>query len=396
VAVVTVLYENKALICIFILKTQRIELKQIDVALVLGARPQIIKSAPFIHLANKDNQIYLTIIHTGQHYDYEMTKIFFEELELPDPIVNLNVGRGTHAQQTAKIMVRLEKILQKQRPDLVVVPGDTNSTLAGAITAVKLHVPVAHIEAGARSYNMEMPEEINRRLTDHCSALLFTPTENCTANLLKEGTAKDKIHQTGDTMYDVLLQQLPKAEKAVILKRLDLKVNAYALLTTHRPENVDNPENLKNIINAMIKLKMLPIVFPIHPRTRKQMRNFKLYAKLQKQRHIKLVEPVGYFETLSLIKNAKLVFTDSGGMQKESFWLKTPCITLRENTEWIETLQQGANYLAGSDTRKIIKTTEEIIKNEEKLRKKLSKLPRLFGDGKASQKIIELIKDFEK
>lgn len=304
-----------------------------NIALVLGARPQIIKSAPFIHLTSKDKQIHLDIIHTGQHYDYEMTKMFFEELRLPDPMANLNVGSGTHAQQTAKIMLRLEKILQKQKPDLVIVPGDTNSTLAAALTAAKLHIPVAHIEAGARSYDIKMPEEINRRLTDHCSTLLFTPTENCTRNLLKEGINKNKIHQTGDTMYDVLLQQQPKAEKTTILKQLNLKPKTYALLTTHRPENVDNPNNLKNIIEAMIKLKPLTIIFPAHPRTQKQLRKFKLYNKIQKQKHIKLIKPTGYHETLKLIKNATLILTDSGGMQKEAFWLKTPCITLRQSTK---------------------------------------------------------------
>jgi len=198
-------------------------------------------------MASKDGQIHLYIVHTGQHYDYEMTKIFFEELELPDPTVNLNVGGGTHAKQTAKTMTRLEKWLQKIEPDVVIVPGDTNSTLAGALTAAKLHIPVAHMEAGARSYNMRMPEEINRRLTDHCSTLLFTPTENCTKNLIKEGICKEKIRQTGDTMYDVLLQQLPKAEKNPILEQLGLEPKTYALLTTHRPEYVDSPENLKTL-----------------------------------------------------------------------------------------------------------------------------------------------------
>jgi len=363
-------------------------------ALVLGARPQIIKSAPFILLANKDRQVHLDIIHTGQHYDYEMTKVFFEELNLPDPLVNLNVGSGTHAQQTAKIMIRLEKILQKQRPELVVVPGDTNSTLAGAITAAKLHMPVAHIEAGARSYDMRMPEEINRRLTDHCSSLLFTSTENCTKNLAKEGIEKNKIHQTGDPMYDVLLQQLPKAEKSKILQQLDLKPKSYALLTVHRPENTDNPQNLKHIADAMIKLKPLTIVFPAHPRTTKQLRKRKLLSKIQKHEHIKLVNPTGYHETLKLMKNATLVLTDSGGMQKEAFWLRTPCITIRENTEWVETVQLGANHLAGADTQKIVDITRQIIENKEQIGKKLKELPNPFGDGRASEKILEAVRSY--
>jgi len=366
----------------------------LSVTLVLGARPQIIKSAPFIYLATKDKQIHLDIIHTGQHYDYEMTKIFFEELHLPDPTANLNVGSGTHAQQTAKIMLRLEKILQKQKPNLVIVPGDTNSTLVGALTAAKLHIPVAHIEAGARSYDIKMPEEINRRLTDHCSTLLFTPTENCTKNLIKEGINKNKIHQTGDTMYDMLLQQQPKAEKTTILKQLNLKPKTYALLTTHRPENVDNPNNLKNITEATTKLKPLTIVFPAHPRTQKQLKKYKLYNKIQKQKHVKLIKPTGYHETLKLIKNATLILTDSGGMQKEAFWLKTPCITIRKNTEWIETIQLKANYLTGANTQKITKTAKEIIKNQEQINKRLKKLSNPFGDGKASPKILEAIKSY--
>ncbi len=362
-----------------------------NVILVLGARPQIVKSAPFIHIANKDGQIHLDIVHTGQHYDYEMTKIFFEELNLPDPIANLNVGSGTHAQQTAKIMLLLEKILQKQKPDIVIVPGDTNSTLAGALTAAKLHIPVAHMESGARSYDMKMPEEINRRLTDHCSTTLFTPTENCTQNLLKEGISKNKIYQTGDTMYDVLLDQLPKAEENTILKQLGLKTKSYALLTTHRPENVDTPQNLKNIMDAMIKLKPLTIIILAHPRTQKQIRKIKLHNKIQKQKHIKLIKPIGYLETIKLIKNAKLILTDSGGMQKEAFWLKTPCITLRENTEWTETLELEANRLTGANTQKIIQAVQEIIQNKI-LKEKLEGLTNPFGDGYASEKIIEKIK----
>lgn len=369
------------------------KLEKVNVALILGARPQIIKSMPFIRLSNEDKQVKLSIIHTGQHYNYEMTKVFFEEFSLPEPAVNLKVGSGSHAQQTAKMMTRLEPFLQKQKPDLVVVPGDTNSTLAGALTAAKLNIPVAHIEAGARSYDNRMPEEINRRLTDHCSTLLFTATENCSRNLLKEGISKDSINLVGDAMYDVLLQQLPKAERTAVLDQLDVKTKTYALLTLHRQENVDSLEKLKRILDAIVKLKKLVVIFPLHPRTRKQLRSFNLYTKLKEQKHVKLIEPVSYLENISLIKNANLVMTDSGGVQKEAFWLKTPCITLRENTEWVETVQLGANYLVGSNTERIVKTAEEIIENEEELCKKLEKLPNPFGDGCTSQKILKIIKD---
>ena len=280
------------------------------------------------------------------------------------------------------------------KPDLVVVPGDTNSTLAGALTAAKLNIPVAHIEAGARSYDNRMPEEINRRLTDHCSNLLFTSTENCSRTLLKEGISKEIVYLVGDTMYDVLLQQLPKAEKTAILDQLDMKKKPYALLTLHRQENVDSFENLKRIIGAIVKLKKVIVVFPLHPRTQKQLRSFNLYSKLKEQRHVKLIKPVSYLANIALIKNANFIMTDSGGMQKEAFWLKTTCITLREITEWVETVELGANYLVGSNTEKIVKTAEGINENKEEFSKKLGKLPNPFGDGCASQKIHTIIKNF--
>jgi UDP-N-acetylglucosamine 2-epimerase len=364
---------------------------ELHVVLVLGARPQIVKSAPLIHLAAQNSEVKFDIIHTGQHYDYEMSKVFFDELQLPDAAANLNVGSGTHAWQTAQIMMRLEKILKSKQPDLLVVPGDTNSTLAGALTAAKLHIPVAHMEAGARSYDMCMPEEINRRLTDHCSSLLFTSTENCTQNLLKEGISENSIRQTGDTMYEVLLQQLPKAQRSTILEQLCLAPKTYALLTVHRPENVDNPQNLLNIADAILQLKNLTVVFPVHPRTKKQLQKLKVYRKFQEKAHIKLVEPLGYHEMLWLIQNAKVVLTDSGGIQKEAFWLHTPCVTLRENTEWVETIQLKANQLTGADTKKILKAVDQVAEKEETLRKVFEKLPNPFGDGKASQKILEVV-----
>lgn len=371
----------------------REKLEKVKVALILGARPQIIKSMPLIRLSNEDKQVKLFIIHTGQHYNYEMTKVFFEEFSLPEPTVNLEVGSGSHAQQTAKIMTRLEPFLQKQKPDLVVVPGDTNSTLAGALTAAKLDISVAHVEAGARSYDNRMPEEVNRRLTDHCSTLLFAATEICLRNLLKEGIKKASVNLVGDTMYDVLLQQLPKAERTAILDQVDVKAKAYALLTLHRQENVDNLEKLNSILAAIVKLKKVVVIFPLHPRTLKQLHSFNLYNRLKEQKHVKLIKPVSYLENINLIRNATFVMTDSGGVQKEAFWLKTPCITLRESTEWVETVQLGANHLLGSNTERIVKTVEKIIENEEELCKKLGALPNPFGDGRASQKILKIIKD---
>jgi UDP-N-acetylglucosamine 2-epimerase (non-hydrolysing) len=361
--------------------------------LVLGARPQIIKSAPLIHLAGKDHEIHFEIVHTGQHYGYEMTKIFFEELDLPDPTVNLEVGSGTHAWQTAGIMIRLEKILTERKPDLVLVPGDTNSTLAGALTASKLHIPVGHIEAGARSYDMAMPEEINRRLTDHCSKILFAPTKNCVRNMQKEGIENKQIFLVGDTMYDVLLQCLPKVEKSDILRRLGLTKEKYVLLTLHRPENVDDPKNLRNILKALEQIKDLLVVFPAHPRTEKQLKRSGLYGQLRKQKHVKVIKPVSYHDNLNLIRNGKAVLTDSGGIQKEAFWLHTPCITLRNNTEWIETIKMKANCLTGSDTKKILQALQRTMKNKT-IKEYLRKLPNPFGDGNASKKIIEAIKTY--
>ena len=359
------------------------------VSLVIGTRPQIIKSAGLIINSRKHSKIDLNIIHTGQHYDYNLSRMFLNELKLPDPKINLNVQSGSHAWQTGKMLIGLEKAYLEINPDIVLIPGDTNSALAAAIAAIKLKIPIAHIEAGARSYDMNMPEEINRRLTDHCSSLLFAPTENCVKNLLKEGINENSIHQTGDTMYDVLLQQLPKAQQSTILEKLRLASKTYALLTIHRPENVDNPQNLRNIINAIMQLKNLTVIFPVHPRTKKQLQKSKFYRKFQAKSHIKLVEPLGYHKILRLIQNAKVVLTDSGGLQKEAFWLHTPCITLRENTEWVETVQLKANCLTGADTKKILKAVDRVVEKEETLRKELKKLPNLFGDGKASQKILE-------
>jgi UDP-N-acetylglucosamine 2-epimerase (non-hydrolysing) len=364
------------------------------ITLVLGTRPQIIKSSPFINLASRDKEVRLEIVHTGQHYDYEMTKIFFEELDLPDPDANLDVGSGTHAEQTARIMLRLEENWKKNKPELVLVPGDTNSTLAGALTAAKLTIPVAHMEAGARSYDMEMPEEINRRLTDHCSTQLFTPTQNCTRNLLREGIEKKSISETGDTMYDVLLQQLPKAEKSTILKELSLKKKTYALWTTHRPENVDDRTKLRNIVEAMVRLAPLTIVFPAHPRTQKELEAFDLLNRLKEQEHIRIIKPLGYHETLNLIQNACVVATDSGGMQKEAFWLKTPCVTIRKSTEWTETTEAGANRLTEADAERIANAVKQMIACGERIRRTLDRSKNPFGDGQASRRILAALKSW--
>jgi UDP-N-acetylglucosamine 2-epimerase (non-hydrolysing) len=362
--------------------------------LVLGARPQIIKSAPIIREALRRAEIELQLVHTGQHYDYEMSKIFFNELELPNPLINLGVGSGPHAWQTGRMMVGLEKVMLKLEPDLVLVPGDTNSTLAGALAAVKLHVPVGHVEAGARSYDIRMPEEVNRRLTDHCSRFLFAPTENCAKNLEKEGLAKEHISLSGDTMYDALLYHLPKALKTDVLDRFDLKDDDYGVVTLHRPENVDDPKRLRNISEALMQLKDLTMLFPVHPRAKKRLRATGLLKHLRKAEHLRLVDPIGYLDMLHLVKRAKIIFTDSGGLQKEAFWLGTSCITFRDRTEWVETVELGVNVLVGDNKKLINRKVKEYLENED-LKVKFKNMSNPFGRGDAARKILNVLINFE-
>jgi len=358
--------------------------------LVLGTRPQIIKSAPIMNEALADPEIQLDIIHTGQHYDYEMSRIFFDEMVLPDPTANLEVGSGSHGWQTGSMLIKIEKMLRKLKPDLVMIPGDTNSTLAGALAASKMHIKLAHIESGARSYDMNMPEEVNRRLTDHCSDMLFTVSENCSNNLLKEAIPREKIFRVGDTMYDVLLQHRPLIEKNQILDRLNLEKDEYAIITTHRQENVDNEKNINNIVEAILGLNAINIIFPIHPRTEDKLKQKGLYEKLKKAGHVLIVPPVGYHEMLKLIMNSKMLLTDSGGMQKEAYWLKTRCITLRDTTEWVETVEVGANILVGANKEAILMEANRILEVEVEDNPFVETL---YGDGNAAKKIIKTIKN---
>ena len=320
--------------------------------MIVGTRPQFIKSSILARILEEDREIKLQLIHTGQHYQFEMSQIFFQDLNFPKPDLNLNVGSGSHAQQTALMMMKLEEVMLDMNPDIVLVPGDTNSTLAGALTAIKLHIPVGHIEAGLRSYDLNMPEEINRRLTDHCSTLLFAPTNTAVKNLLQEGIKMDSIFHVGDTMVDVLQSYMPLARKySNILYELNLERDSYALLTLHRPENVDNKRRFKTILKALRGLKELQIIFPIHPRTKKMARKFGLYEDLRKTPNIHLIDPVGYLDFIVLMENSKIILTDSGGVQKEAFLLGVPCVTLRYNTEWIETVELGCNFLVGANEK---------------------------------------------
>lgn len=320
---------------------------------ITGARPQFIKYAPLSKELRKLHQDVL--IHTGQHYDYNMNKVFFDELGIPQPDYNLGVGPGTHGYQTGEMLKGIEEVLIKEKPDLVMVYGDTNSTIAGALSAAKLNIKVAHVEAGLRSFDRTMPEEINRVLTDHCSDYLFCPTQTAFDNLKTEGITRG-VYLTGDVMVDVLTQNREIAERSRILDDFGLESKQYLLVTIHRASNTDNRHNLENIVDALCEINET-IIFPVHPRAEKLLKEYGLYDRLSEK--VKLTQPLGYFELLKLLSHAKKVLTDSGGIQKEAYILKTPCITLRENTEWVETVEDGWNVLVGTDKKKIIELARE-------------------------------------
>ena len=356
-----------------------------SIALVVGTRPQIIKTAPILHTAHQKG-LDISLIHTGQHYDYRMSQIFLEQFSLPEPTANLNVGSGSHTFQTAEIMLHLEKHLTKDKFSMTLIPGDTNSALAGALTSVKQEVPVAHIEAGARCYDMKIAEEINRRLIDHCSETLFAPSQNCKRNLEKESITGG-IYLLGDTMFDAFLSFKDRADRSDILDKLELTEKEYSLLTLHRAENVDDPARLRSILKGIQETK-ISILFPIHPRTRNRLeeQNFSLDENI-----IKIIEPVGYIEMLKLLRHAKMVLTDSGGVQKEAFWSKAPCITIRDRTEWIETIEMGVNILTGADTERIVQAVKYVEEKYDEMKNRFRENP--FGDGKASERIIRVLRE---
>lgn len=317
------------------------------------------------------------VVHTGQHYDERMSQVFFDQLNIPKPVYNLQVGSGSHGQQTGAMLQGVEEVLLKEKPDDVLVYGDTNSTLAGALAAAKLHIPVAHVEAGLRSHNRTMPEEINRIVTDRLSSLLLCPTSVAVENLHAEGVTAG-VHQVGDVMFDAALTFSEAAGAAVDpLGQFHLQPETFALLTCHRAENTDDPVRLASIVRAVSQLvRELPVVCPLHPRTRKQL----LAARLAFGDGVQIVEPVSYLEMLLLEKNAAVILTDSGGVQKEAFFFGTPCVTLRNETEWPETLEVGANVLAGADEQAIVAGTRE-------QRAKSGSLPDagpFYGEGKAA------------
>ena len=356
--------------------------------IIVGARPNFMKMAPLYKEFTKfKNEFEIKLIHTGQHYDERMSKFFFDDLQMPKPDEYLEVGSGTHGKQTAKIMERYEEVLLKDKPDLVIVAGDVNSTSACAIDAVKLHIPVAHLEAGLRSFARSMPEEINRILTDAISNYLLTPSIDGDENLLAEGVSKDKIFFVGNIMIDSLMQYQEKARNSDILDRIDVK-DDYALITLHRPSNVDNKEGLLTILNAFEEIsKSISLIFPIHPRTTKQIQTFNLEDKVKKMENLHLVPPVGYYDFLKLQMDAKFILTDSGGIQEESTYFGVPCLTLRPNTERPITITQGTNTLVKLETDDIINEAKKILSGNIKK----GSIPK-YWDGKTAERIVKIFK----
>ena len=352
------------------------------IASIVGARPNFVKLAPVSRQLRKEFEE--IIIHTGQHYDYEMDKIFFEELGIPNPDYHLNIGSGSHAHQTGEMLKGIEDVLVKERPDLVLVFGDTNTTLAGALAAIKLHIKVSHIEAGLRSFNKKMPEEVNRVMTDHCSDLLFCPTKTAVENLGAEGIRKG-VYLTGDVMADILKECVKIADKCSgIMSHLCLNSGNFILSTVHRAENTDNYCRLSNIIEALCEVaKSRNVIFPCHPRSEKQIKAFDLWDRLIET--VQVIKPVGYLDMLSLEKNAYKILTDSGGVQKEAYLLGVPCITMRDETEWKETVEDGWNILVGADADKIKEKTNDF--------KPKHRQNEVFGNGNASIKILQILSE---
>ena len=354
--------------------------------LVAGARPNFMKIAPLIKEFQKE-KIKFKLIHTGQHYDYNMSKIFFDDLGIPEPDIYLDVGSGTHATQTAKIMIEFEKILIKEEPQLVVVVGDVNSTLACALVAKKLLIKVAHVEAGLRSFNMKMPEEINRLLTDQISDFLFTTERSAKLNLTREGITEDKIFFVGNLMIDTLITNLKKAKELNLLERFKLVKNDYALITLHRPSNVDKKEDLKKMLDIIkILQEKVKVFFPIHPRTKKNLELFNLKEDIENM-NVSLSKPVGYLEFLNLMMNSKLIITDSGGIQEEASFLKKPILTARQGTERPITVDEGTNTIIGNDIIKARDHINEILLDKYKKGKDIEK-----WDGQTAMRIVQVIK----
>lgn len=352
---------------------------------VVGARPQFIKAAAVSRALRATPGVREVLVHTGQHYDDNMSRVFFEELEIPEPGYHLGVGSGTHGAQTGRMLEAIEQVLLEERPDWVLVYGDTNSTLAGALAAVKLHIPVAHVEAGLRSFNRRMPEEINRVLTDHASDLLFAPTETAVRNLRREGIPGERIHLVGDVMYDAALYYGAKAKRVSrILDRLGLEPKGYVLATVHRAENTDDPARLHAIMGGLVEVaREIPVVLPLHPRTRVALEREGMLGEVQV--YLRLIPPVGYLDMVMLEQNARLIATDSGGVQKEAFFYRVPCVTMRDETEWVELVESGWNRLAPPKNAAAI--SKAVFAHMGAVGRDVD----LYGGGEAAQRIVAVL-----
>ncbi|MFA5356515.1 MAG: UDP-N-acetylglucosamine 2-epimerase (non-hydrolyzing) [Candidatus Omnitrophota bacterium] len=374
--------------------------KAIKIINVVGARPNFMKVAPLIKKMRLfPGRIDPVLVHTGQHYDYRMSRVFFRDLDLPKPDIHLEVGSGNHGEQTGRILIKFEKVLQKYKPDMVLVVGDVNSTVACALASVKLNIPVAHVEAGLRSFDMSMPEEVNRIVTDRISTYLFTPCQEANNNLLREGIENNRIFLVGNVMVDSLMEGIKKAASMKIADKLGLEKKGYILVTAHRPSAVDNKSRLLGLINGLSRLsKRIPVVFPMHPRTKKNIAKFGLRKYFVAagevsgggKHKIIYLDPMGYLSFLSLMSSASFVVTDSGGIQEETTILNIPCITIRENTERPITITEGTNVLAGLSRDKLLSLAYSIMNGKFKR----AAAPR-FWDGKTAHRIVKKIIDKE-
>ncbi len=353
---------------------------------IVGARPNFMKAAPIHKAIAERGRLVQVLVHTGQHYDVKMSDIFFTDLGMASPDVCLGIGSGSHAEQTARTMIELEKVFLRERPDLVSVVGDVNSTLAGALVASKMGIRISHVEAGLRSFDPRMPEEINRIVTDRLADLLLTPSPDADANLLKEGVDPSRIHLVGNVMIDTLLASKARAEKLSTLAELGLTPGAYAVCTLHRASNVDDPEVLGGLLSSLAHVSTrVPVVFPVHPRTRKMLADHGLGTMLERAPGLRLVEPMGYLEFLALTSQARLILTDSGGLQEESTALGVPCLTLRENTERPITVEQGTNLVVGTDPVRIREEADRALDGNGKK----GRVPALW-DGRTAERIAAL------
>ena len=345
---------------------------------IVGARPQFIKAAP-VSRALVESGHHEFLLHTGQHYDHSMSQVFFDELEIPRPDLNLAIGSGSHGRQTGQMLTGIEEVLQEQRPDWVLVYGDTNSTLAGALAAAKLQIPLAHVEAGLRSFNWSMPEEVNRVLTDRCSQALFCPTQTAVDNLAREGIHEGVV-LTGDVMYDAMLQYLGRIDEEAVLNQYGLTSETYVLATIHRAATTDSKANLLAAVDCLAQSSW-PVLLPLHPRTAQALQEY----GISPPENVHAIDPISYLHMLALEKNARVIMTDSGGVQKEAYILGVPCVTLRNETEWVETTLTGWNILAGLDSQATAAILARAVPNGNR--------PALFGKGQAAMQIVRYLQD---